>query len=141
MITTREVTPEDAAAVSSLSYQLGYTVSVEQTMQNIKELLQSENHTVFVAVDEKVVGWMGVTYQVSLEIPPMCLVSGLIIDEQYRNKGVGKLLIERAKEWSRKKKVTRLRLRCNVKRTETHKFYAHIGFSELKEQKLFEIAI
>jgi GNAT superfamily N-acetyltransferase len=141
MITTRQVTPADATDVSELSYQLGYTVSAEQTMQNIKALLQSESHTVFVAVDKKVIGWIGVTYQVSLEIAPVCFISGLIIDEQYRNKGVGKLLIERAKEWSRNKKVSRLRLRCNVKRAETHKFYEHLGFVELKQQKLFEITV
>lgn len=141
MITTREVTPEDAVDVSALSYQLGYTVSVEQTIQNIKALLQSESHTVFVAVDEKVIGWIGVAIQISLEIPPLCLISGLIIDDHYRNKGVGKLLIERAKQWSRDKIVNRLRLRCNVKRTEAHKFYEHLGFSELKQQKLFEINI
>lgn len=133
--------PEDAAEVSALSYQLGYTVSAEKTMQNINALLQSESHTVFVAVDEKVIGWIGVAYQISLEIPPLCLVTGLIIDEQYRNKGVGKLLIERAKQWSRDKKVSRLRLRCNVKRTEAHKFYEHLGFTDLKQQKLFELEI
>ena len=141
MIITREVTAEDAAAVSALSYQLGYTVSAEETTQNIKALLQSEHHTVFVAVDENIIGWIGVTYQMTLETPPLCVISGLIIDEHYRNKGIGKLLIERARQWSRDKKASRLRLRCNVKRTEAHKFYTHIGFTELKQQKLFEINI
>src|SRR5687768_2851012 len=106
MIITREVTPEDAPHISALSYQLGYTVSVQQTLQNITALLQSGNHTVFVAVDEKVIGWIGISYQISLEIPPLCVVMGLVINEEYRNKGVGRLLIERAKQWSRDKKVT-----------------------------------
>jgi GNAT superfamily N-acetyltransferase len=137
----REVTAEDAAAITALSHQLGYTISEAQTLQNINALLQSERHATFVAVDEKVIGWMGVSYTVSVESPPMCEVHGLVIDEQYRNKGVGKLLIEKAKEWSSDKAVGKLRLRCNVIRTETHKFYEHIGFTEVKQQKVYEIQI
>src|SRR5215212_5845317 len=119
----REVTAEDAAAIAALSHQLGYTISEEQTLQNINALLQSERHITFVAVDEKVIGWMVVCYTISLESLPLCEVHGLVIDEQYRNKGIGKLLIEKAKHWSSEKGVGKLRLRCNVKRTETHKFY------------------
>ena len=137
----RTVTAEDAAAIAALSHQLGYTISEEQTLQNVTALLQSESHVTFVAVDEKVIGWMGVSYTISLESPPMCEVHGLVIDEQYRNKGIGKLLIEKAKQWSRDKAVSKLRLRCNVKRTETHKFYERIGFAEVKQQKVFEINI
>ena len=141
MITTREVTAEDAAIVTALSQQLGYTISVEQTRQNINALLQSQHHAVFVAVDEKVIGWIGVSYGVSVESPPLCEIHGLVIDEQYRNKGIGKLLIEKAKQWSRERGIGKLRLRCNVKRTATHKFYEHLGFSEIKQQKVFEINI
>ena len=137
----REVTVEDAAAITALSHQLGYEISEAQTLQNILALLQSENYVTFVAVDEKVVGWMGVSYNISPESPPRCEVHGLVIDEYYRNKGIGKLLIERAKEWSRDRGVGKLRLRCNVIRTETHKFYEHIGFTEVKQQKVFEINV
>jgi len=141
MIITREVTGEDAAIIAALSRQLGYTISVEQTLQNINALLQSEQHAVFVAVDDNVIGWTGVSYSISPESPPLCEIHGLVIDEQYRNKGIGKLLIEKAKQWSRNRGVGKLRLRCNVKRTATHKFYEHLGFSEIKQQKVFEINI
>ncbi|HUQ65141.1 MAG TPA: GNAT family N-acetyltransferase [Flavitalea sp.] len=137
----REVTAEDAAAIAALSHQLGYTISEDQTLQNIHALLQSERHVTFVAVDENVIGWMGVSYTVSVESPPLCEIHGLVIDEQYRNKGIGKLLIEKAKEWSRDKAVGKLRLRCNVKRTETHTFYEYISFAEVKQQKVYEINI
>jgi hypothetical protein len=35
----------------------------------------------------------------------------------------------------------KLRLRCNIKRTETHLFYQRLGFKEAKQQKVFEIEI
>jgi GNAT superfamily N-acetyltransferase len=135
----REVTSEDAAAIAALSHQLGYAIAEEQTLQNINALLKSERHVTFAAVEGKVIGWIGVSHTISLESPPLCEIHGLVIDERYRNKGIGKLLIEKAKQWGRDKAVSKLRLRCNVIRTETHKFYEHIGFSEVKQQKVFEI--
>ena len=140
MIIIREIIAQDAAAITLLSHQLGYSISEEQTMQNINALIQSNRHDVFVAVDEhQVIGWMGVSYNISLESIPMCEIHGLVVDEQYRSKGIGKMLIEKAKQWSRNKGINKLRLRCNTIRTDAHKFYTNAGFTEIKQQKVFEI--
>lgn len=141
MITIREVVAEDTAAINTLTNQLGYPISLEQTLQNINRLKQSEHHAVFVAVDEKVIGWMGVSYSFSLESSPLCEIHGLVVDDEYRNKGIGKLLIEKAKMWSIERKVDRLRLRCNVKRIDAHRFYVSAGFKEIKQQKVFEMSL
>jgi Acetyltransferases len=141
MIIIREAINEDAAEIAKLSHQLGYPISTEQTLKNIFAIKQSERHAVFVAVDEKVIGWMGVCYTISLEQAPVCEINGLVTDENNRSKGVAKLLIEKAKQWSRNKGVNTLRLRCNVKRTDTHNFYTHLGFTEVKQQKMFVINI
>ena len=141
MITIREAVAEDATEITTLSHQLGYLISEEQTLQNINALMQSKHHAVFVAVDKKVTGWMGVSYNISLESPPLCEIHGLVIDEEYRNKGIGKMLIEKAKQWSTSKGVNKLRLRCNTKRTDAHRFYINAGFTEIKQQKVFEINI
>jgi GNAT superfamily N-acetyltransferase len=141
MITIREVAVEDAADITVLIHQLGYSISAEQTLHNIHALRESKHHAVFVAVDENVIGWMGVNYNVSMESSPLCEIHGLVVDEQYRNMGIGKLLIEKAKEWCRDKQVDRLRLRCNIKRTEAHIFYINVGFNEIKQQKVYEINI
>lgn len=139
MIAIREAVPEDAPAIRMLSEQLGYSLSEEQTLQNITALKQSDNHEIFVAVDDKVIGWIGMAYTISVESPPGCMINGLVVDENYRSRGVGKMLIEKAKEWAREKGMKKLRLRCNVKRTEAHNFYVTAGFTEIKQQKVFEI--
>jgi GNAT superfamily N-acetyltransferase len=141
MITVRKIMAEDVAEITVLSHQLGYLISTQQSMQNINALMQSEHHAVFVAVDKKVIGWIGVSYNISLESPPMCEIHGLVIHEQYRNKGIGKMLVEKAKEWSTSKGINKLRLRCNIKRTDAHRFYINAGFTEIKQQKVFEINI
>ena len=51
---------EDAEAVNTLSKQLGYPLSNEQTRQNIKAILKSKDHAAFVAeYEQKIVGWTG----------------------------------------------------------------------------------
>jgi GNAT superfamily N-acetyltransferase len=62
----------------------------------------------------------------------------LVIDENYRKQGIGKLLVNKAREWAKEKHIDKLRVRCNRKRTEAHLFYIALGFVEIKEQKVFE---
>jgi GNAT superfamily N-acetyltransferase len=141
-ILIRQAARQDAAAITTLSQQLGYTLSEEQTLKNINAVLTNKDHDAFVAMHEnKVIGWIGVTQAILIELLPYCEINGLIVDEKYRGKGIGKLLIEKAKQWGKEKGNDTLRLRCNVKRTEAHLFYQHLGFIETKEQKSFEIRI
>jgi GNAT superfamily N-acetyltransferase len=141
-ISIRQIDLSDAEAVTNLSHQLGYPLPVEQILHNIKAILATNDHDVFVAVhDDRVIGWIGVCQAILLESLPYCEINGLVIDEKYRGKGIGKLLIEKAKQWAKEKGNTKLKLRCNVKRTETHLFYQHLGFKDVKKQTNFEIDI
>jgi len=141
-VSLRVIVPEDAAAVAILSAQLGYTISEEQTLKNIKAIIENENCEAFVALcEDDVVGWTSISYNIQLESPPSAELRGLVIDERYRKKGIGKMLIKKAKEWGREKGLSLLRLRCNVKRIETHLFYSYLGFVETKQQKVFEITL
>jgi len=140
MIIIREVVAEDASEITILSQQLGYSMLPQQTAQNINALKQSKHNEVFVAVyQQEVIGWVGLSYIISLTSAPLCEINGLVVEEQFRGRGVGKMLIEKAKEWSKNKGVNKLRLRCNVKRKEALLFYQKIGFIEVKQQKVFEI--
>ena len=147
----RRIAAEDVAAITALSYQLGYPLSAEQILQNINAVMKNNRHDAFVAVYEnKVIGWIGLAHCILIEMPPYCEINGLVVDNKYRKLGVGKMLIEKAKQWAKEKarlndKVgqgnDKLRVRCNVIRTEAHLFYQHLGFKETKQQKVFEIEI
>jgi GNAT superfamily N-acetyltransferase len=141
-IEIRQIRPQDSTEITQLSRQLGYLLSEDQITKNIQTVLSNKDHDAFVAIHEnKVVGWIGVAHTIMIEMTPYCEINGLVIDEKHRGKGIGKLLIERAKQWGKEKGNTTIRLRCNVKRKETHLFYQHLGFIETKEQKNFEINI
>ena len=141
-ISIREMIANDANAVNTLSGQLGYPLSIEQTLQNINSVLQSKDHTAFVAESEnKVVGWIGASQAIMIEVIPYCEINGLVIDQDHRGMGIGKLLVDKVKQWAREKNNNKIGLHCNVKRTEAHLFYEHLGFKEIKQQKNFVINI
>lgn len=141
-ILVRQITIKDAATVAELSRQLGYPLSIEQIQRNIQAVTESTDHDTFVAVHEnQVVGWIGVEQAIMIESLPYCEINGLVIDENFRGQGIGKLLIEKAKQWAMERGNQKIGLRCNVKRTEAHLFYRHLGFSAIKQQTNFELQI
>lgn len=141
-VTLRKITEQDAAAVASLSGQLGYSTTASAMAQRIRAVLASHDHCAYAAMAAgQLVGWVHGRYTLQLESDAFVEVGGLVVDEQQRGKGIGLLLIEAVKQWAREKGVNKIRVRCNTKRTDTHTFYRHIGFSETKEQKVFDSSL
>ena len=141
-ILLREVHHDDAEQVLLLCKQLGYEISANALKRNIEILNNENDNGVFVAEYERtVIGWIGVAYVLTIQSLPFCEVRGLVVDEKFRNKNIGKLLVEKAAAWCKEKACNTLRVRCNVKRERIHSFYGHLGFTEKKEQKIFEINV
>ena len=137
-IVIREIALQDAEGVSGLSKQLGYDLSAPQTASQIQEILSSTDNCAFVGLDNgKIIGWVHAFKTIRIETKTFVEIGGLVIDENYRGKGVGKKLVSRIKQWCVEQEVRSLRVRCNTKRAEAHKFYLTLGFSEMKEQKVF----
>jgi N-acetylglutamate synthase-like GNAT family acetyltransferase len=132
----------DAPAITELTHQLGYPVTVEQTLKNLECLLNDESGKIIVAVeDEEVIGWIHVYRAVRLESNPFCELGGLVIADKKRNRGIGKLLVDAAREWCIAQKTPWLKVRSNTKRDDAHRFYLNAGFAEIKVQKVFLLAI
>ena len=141
-ILLREVNSDDSRQVMILCKQLGYEISLSTVKRNIEILNKENDNKVFVAeYEHAVIGWIGVAYVLTIQSIPFCEVRGLVVDEQFRKNNVGKLLIEKAARWCKEKGCSILRVRCNIKRQPIHSFYTHLGFSEKKEQKIFEIHV
>lgn len=132
------MTTEDARAVNKLSHQLGYPLTIDETTENIRTITGSRDHIALVAeINNEVVGLIGASQAVMIEVMPHCEINGLVTDKDYYGKGIGKLLIETVMQWARKKGNKRISLRCNVRRVEAHSFYRHIGFKDVKQQTNF----
>lgn len=136
----RQIEIEDAESIASLSGQFSYPSTPEETKDRIIKLRTYPNNCGFVAIQKnKIIGWVHVFLAVHLESSPFFEIGGLVVDENFRGQGVGKLLVEAVKTWCINKGNYKLRVRCNVIRTRTHKFYKKLGFNETKESKIFEI--
>ncbi|MDI9310479.1 MAG: GNAT family N-acetyltransferase [Limnohabitans sp.] len=102
-------------------------------------LAENKNNILNVAIFKtKIIGWIQGFYTLRLESDSFVEIGDLVVHDEYRNKGVDKLLVESISEWTKNKECETIRVRCNTKRIESHIFYAKINFQLNKEQKIFD---
>ena len=139
MIDIREATELDAESIASLSRELGYEASVDETRQRIASLHSRAEQCVFVADDDGVVvGWCHVAVVNSLVHDPFVEIRGLVVTESKRGAGIGRLLVEKGEQWTRARGIDDVRLRSNVVRDGARHFYESIGYRVTKTSNLFQ---
>jgi GNAT superfamily N-acetyltransferase len=130
MIEIRACTPDDAVAVSTLLGELGYTVSVQQATEHVRELSKTGADPIFLAVaDGQVLGLLASHLCRMLQYPsPIVRVTALVVDRRARRRGVGKLLMEHAERMGSAAGCEFVELTSAIDRTEAHAFYRNIGY-------------
>jgi GNAT superfamily N-acetyltransferase len=138
-IEIRAAMPEDFPQIAELAGQLGYPSTVEDIARRFEAMKNSADHDAFVAElsDGRIGGWVGVFVLRTVESDACVEISGLVVDERCRSRGVGLQLLERAEQWAREKGCRAVRLRSNVIRTRAHAFYERHGYEHVKTQKAF----
>ena len=135
---TRLATTEDSSTIARLSNQLGYQSSEDAIERRLHLLIEDSNHVVFVALKEtQIAGWVHGFYTMRVETDPFVEIGGLVVDENHRHSGIGKLLVEEVIKWSASFSPSTIRVRCNTVRKESHLFYERLGFILKKQQKIF----
>jgi len=136
----RNATINDSLALLELSRELGYPASELESRERLDSILNSNSHIIYVVFlpDGKVIAWIHIYEAQRLESGAFAEIGGLIVSEKFRNKGVGKKLLEVAEEWTQKKNLPKLRVRSKIEREDAQKFYSSIGFSVSKEQRVFD---
>ncbi len=135
----RPATPADSPVIADLTTQLGYPTRPEEAEARLRDLAaQPENAVLVAEVDGAVAGWIHVTGLHSLEAEPCAMIRGLVVDETRRSGGIGAALVEAAAEWTARHGFRKLRVRSNVVRERTHRFYERHGFTRAKSQLVLE---
>ncbi|HEY6376359.1 MAG TPA: GNAT family N-acetyltransferase [Edaphobacter sp.] len=139
-LVVRLIAPEDAAAVTELTEQLGYPVSEAEATERIRALLtRAEDQVGFVAcLSDEVVGWIEASIVHHLQSAPHALIGGLVVKDGVRNLGVGKRLCSEVEAWSRGKGMALLRVTSRMTREGAHRFYLRDGFRQTKTSAVFE---
>ncbi len=139
-IEIRKAREEDALKIVALLAQLGYHSTCKEAVWRIAALNDSIDADCFVAVAEggEIIACMQVIMETRLAEGRFAEIASLVVDDSMRGKQVGHRMVDRAVEWAGEKGQAKLRVRCNAKRKDAHRFYHNLDFSEAKEQKVFE---
>ena len=63
----------------------------------------------------------------SVRFGPRCWVEDLVVSPMHRSQGVGKALLDAAKDWARERGATHLELDSGDARKDAHRFYEREG--------------
>ena len=139
MITIRTAQDQDFKELSRLCLQLGYPCSPEECRKYFRQLESDPDHIVYVAEsgEGKITGYIHVFITKRLFLDPFVEIGGLVVDDKFRGKGVGKALLDYSEKWLIKQGCREMRVRSNVIREEAHQFYLNQGYLINKQQKVF----
>ena len=135
----RRAGEQDCAELARLAGQLGYAASEDAMRKRLQRLLASSTDAVFVsdAADGGLVGWIhGILSQV-LESDYRVEIAGLVVDERFQRRGVGRALVEQVEHWAAENGVEQASVRCRTTRAEAHQFYRSLGYTQAKTQIVF----
>ena len=137
-LVVRQITLTDAQEICKIcSEDLGYSCDVSLVKEKIQKI-EPTREAVFVAlVDECAAGFIHVEKYDVLYLETMANILGLAVKEEYRNKGIGKKLIQLAEEWAVENHIFVMRLNSGISRKTAHNFYRHLGYGMEKEQIRF----
>ncbi len=132
----RPAAAEDADQLAPLCDQLGYPSTPQDVTRRLARILDNEGHAIFVATDRKgtIIGWVHVYLRHLIEEDLSAEVGGLVVEEEHRLHGAGRLLMQRAEDWARQHGCRYVTVRSNILRTAAHQFYERLGYLRIKTQ-------
>ncbi|MBN2443517.1 MAG: GNAT family N-acetyltransferase [Spirochaetales bacterium] len=136
----RNVKTEDYKSIHTLSLQLGYNYPIDKVKSKINDLLNNDDHFILVAVNEeinKIIGYIHLERYRTLYSDDLLNILGIVVEENYRNKGIGSMLLAEAEKIALIKNCIGIRANSGTYRKDTHIFYQKKGFEDVKDQKRF----
>jgi GNAT superfamily N-acetyltransferase len=127
----RRVARSDAAAVASLSTQLGYSSAAPQAAARLSALQDHPDIRALVAEqDGQVVGFIGLMVFPAFHREGLHgYVTALVVDERARGGGAGAALLAAGEAWFAEREVKRVNLTTALHREAAHGFYEKHGYT------------
>ena len=136
----RRAEEQDCAEITRLAGQLGYPVSEDVMRLRLQRLLKNPGDIVFVAESgdtDDLVGWIQGALCQYLESDYRVEIAGLVVDDRFHRRGIGRDLVERVESWAITQGALQSSVRCRTTRPEAHRFYGSLGYVETKTQIVF----
>jgi aminoglycoside 6'-N-acetyltransferase I len=131
-VEVRGAVPADAADLARLLRQLGYDMNAAEAATRLETVLRDPQGSLLVAADYgPVVGVIALHWCAMLPYPrPVARITTLVVDEQERQRGIGRLLLKAGAQAARQAGCDVLELTTAAHRAEAHAFYRAQGFVE-----------
>ena len=111
-------------------YETIISDAVKNSFEEIKVFVALHNEVVVGYVTIEVVRFSMLSYN----FDPLCVIGDIMIAEPYRNQGIGKLFIEKAKKIAFEKNVKKLKLNVFAKNLISYEYFKHQGFEDMMFQ-------
>jgi ribosomal protein S18 acetylase RimI-like enzyme len=123
--------PELTASINHLLIQIN-PAAHQLTDTNVQEILQSQSTQLLVAKEPQSDRIVGMITLVVYRIPfvKKALLEDLVVDNDFRGKGIGSALIKKALEQARNEGVKYVDLTSNPKRSKANQLYQRLGFTK-----------
>jgi GNAT superfamily N-acetyltransferase len=119
--------------------EMGYYYPTEDTKKKLEQLLNDNNHKIYVAVvDDRVVGYIHANNYDLLYAPHLKNIMGIAVLSELKRNGIGKLLLNKVERWARDTGAYGVRLVSGSTRIGAHSFYIECGYISNKDQKNFK---
>lgn len=132
-ITIRMAESTDTTTIANLMFQLGYPLSLSDMEQIVTKYLTTGQYAIFVAIANggRLIGAASVIIIDHFhQIGKAAILSLLVIDAEYRGRGVGSVLMDFLEDYAKCNSCISVELKSGVRRIKegTHDFYKKRGY-------------
>ena len=125
----RDARPSDAPRLVELIGLLDKQIDEKSLRRNLAKLRKDGETPLVATLGNQVVGLCGIGARVMIHrATPIGRISPLVVAEEAQGHGIGRMLVEAAEAWMRKKGCELVEVTSNDRRGEAHAFYRHMGF-------------
>jgi len=125
----RDAKPADAPRLVELFRFLDHPIDEKAVRRNLARLKKDGGTPLVATLGNDVVGLCGISARVMIHREsPIGRISPLVVVEEAQGHGIGRMLVETAEAWMRKKGCKLVEVTSNDRRAEAHAFYRHMGY-------------
>jgi len=125
----REAKPSDSDEIVKLNRLLGAEVDAKTVRKGLKALARDELTPLVATLGKEVVGVCAIYRMVTIHRDrPVGRISHLVVAEEARGQGIGRMLTEAAEQRLKKLGCGIIEVTSNDRRGAAHAFYRHMGY-------------
>ena len=133
----REATINDCAEIANLAKEIWTNNLISELEKEFYEIIDSEKSCIYVFEDEdkRIKGFaqcnLRYDYVEGTKSSPVGFLEGIYVTEEYRGKGIGKVLLSAVQSWAKEKGCIEFASECGINNSTSYNFHIHHGFKEV----------